>query len=97
MMSVRTDIEATGIYTHFFKSDDPGNPEVLAQLNMFKELRSQFDSQLMTHAANSGAIFHYSHLDVQFDAVRPGVSLFGYGAIEKNINSLKPIIEWNTF
>ena len=26
MMSVRTDIEATGIYSHFFKSDDPGNP-----------------------------------------------------------------------
>lgn len=97
MMSVRTDIEATGIYTHFFKSDDPGNPEVQAQLNMFKELRSKFDSQLMTHVANSGAIFHYSHLDVQFDAVRPGVSLFGYGAGEKNINSLKPIIEWNTF
>ena len=65
--------------------------QVQAQLNMFKELRSKFDSQLMTHVANSGAIFHYSHLDVQFDAVRPGVSLFGYGAGEKNINSLKPI------
>lgn len=97
IMPVRTDIEMTGIYTHFFKSDDPGNSEVQAQLKIFKELRSQFDSELMTHVANSGAIFHYSHLDVQFDAVRPGISLFGYGAGEKKINSLKPIIEWKTF
>jgi alanine racemase len=93
----RTDIEAIGIYTHYFKSDEPDNPEVQAQLELFNEVRKHFDPSLMTHTANTGAIFHYSHLDLQFDAVRPGVSLFGYGAGNTKIEDLKPAIEWETF
>ena len=96
-LSDRSDLNGTGIYTHFFKSDESGNSEVQTQLNVFNELRSQFDSSLMTHAANSGAVFNYPHLDLQFDAVRPGVSFFGYGEGEKNIGELKPIIEWKTY
>ncbi len=94
---LRDDISLTGIYTHFAKADDPGNSEVRQQLELFISLRPQFDPNLMTHTANTGAIFHYPDLDVQFDAVRPGVSLFGYGAGKHAIEALKPVIEWKTF
>lgn len=87
----------TGIYTHFAKADDPGNPEVKAQLELFNILRAKFGNNLFTHTANTGAIFHYSDLDLQFDAVRPGVSLFGYGAGDLEIKALKPAMEWQSF
>lgn len=90
-------LTCTGIYTHFAKADDPGNPEVDTQLDLFKNLRTKFDSELMTHTANTGAIFHYPELDLQFDAVRPGVSLYGYGAGEEQITDLEPAIEWKSF
>ena len=90
-------LTCTGIYTHFAKADDPGNPEVAKQLATFRELRAAFDSELLTHTANTGAIFHYQELDLQFDAVRPGVSLYGYGAGDKTIEDLQPAIEWKSF
>lgn len=96
ILSLRTDIKTTGIYTHFTKSDNPGNSEVQAQCTKFKDIRASFDSSLLTHTANTGAIFHYPELELQFDAVRPGISLFGYGPGETLIHELKPIIEWKT-
>ncbi len=96
-MQKHPELKCTGIYTHFAKSDDPGNPEVSLQLNKFRELRAAFDSALLTHTANTGAIFHYQELDLQFDAVRPGVSLYGYAAGNKAIEDLQPAIEWKSF
>lgn len=90
------DLECTGIYTHFYKADDPGNPEVEHQLKIFRKIRKQFPDGLMTHTANTGAIFHYQHLNLQFDAVRPGVCLYGYAAGQIDIPELEPIIEWRS-
>lgn len=90
-------LKCTGIYTHFFKSDDPNNPEVETQLNLFKEIRAQFPSEWMTHTANTGGIFHYRDLDLQFDAVRPGVCLYGYGAGNVEVPDLEPILDWKSF
>lgn len=96
-MKKYTKLECTGIYTHFYNSDDPGNAEVEKQLKTFKKARSYFPSELMTHTANSGGIFHYGHLDLQFDAVRPGVCLYGYGAGEVDVPDLEPILDWKSF
>lgn len=89
----RDDCKTTGIYTHFFKADDPGNPEVKQQLKRFNAVRSEFPSEWITHTANTGAIFHYADLNLQFDAVRPGVCLYGYGAGDKVIDELRPLME----
>lgn len=91
------ELKCTGIYTHYFKSDDPGNPEVKEQLQLFKSIRSQFPSEWLTHTANSGGIFHYGELDLQFDAVRPGVCLYGYGAGDVEVPELEPILDWKSF
>ena len=90
-------LKCTGIYTHFFKADDPNNPEVEIQLKLFKEIRAQFPSEWMTHTANTGGIFHYGDLDLQFDAVRPGVCLYGYGAGSVEVPDLEPILDWKSF
>ncbi|MFV1885240.1 MAG: alanine racemase [Balneola sp.] len=87
------ELTCTGIYTHYFKADDPGNPEVKKQLELFKSVRSQFPSEWLTHTANTGGIFHYRDLDLQFDAVRPGVCLYGFGAGEVEVPDLEPIMD----
>ena len=78
-----------GIYTHFANADVPGHPSVLKQLEKFKIIRSHFPEQLMTHTANSGAIFYFQDYDLQFDAVRPGVCLYGYSPGETEVPQLK--------
>ncbi len=95
-MADHPELECTGIYTHFYKADDPGNPEVEHQLKIFRKIRKQFPDDLMTHTANTGAIFYYQHLNLQFDAVRPGVCLYGYAAGQKEIPELEPIIDWKS-
>lgn len=92
-----SELNCTGIYTHFFKADDPGNPEVDHQLKLFRDIRAQFPSEWLTHTANTGAIFHYKNLNLQFDAVRPGVCLYGYGAGDVNVPELEPILDWKSF
>ncbi|RNC85755.1 MAG: alanine racemase [Balneola sp.] len=89
--------KCTGIYTHYYKADDPGNPEVSRQLALFRSIRSEFPSEWMTHTANTGGIFHYRDLDLQFDAVRPGVCLYGYGAGEIDVPDLEPILDFTSF
>lgn len=91
------ELNATGIYTHFFKADDPGNKEVEHQLNLFNNVRTEFPEHWMTHTANTGAIYHYRSLDLQFDAVRPGVCLYGFGAGEVDIPELHPALDLSSF
>lgn len=91
------ELEPSGIYTHFFKADDPGNNEVAEQLDLFNRVRSAFPDHWMTHTANTGAIYHYRSLDLQFDAVRPGVCLYGYGAGDVEIPELEPALDLTSF
>lgn len=90
-------LNCKGIYTHFYKADDPENIEVNQQLSLFKSIRAQFPTELLTHVANTGGIFHYSKLDVQFDAVRPGVCLYGFGAGEVDVPDLEPIMDLKSY
>lgn len=90
------DLNYTGIYTHFANSDVKEHPRVREQLEVFKSIRSQFPENLMTHTANSGAIFYYGSEDLYFDAVRPGVCLYGYAPGPDEISELEPVIEWKS-
>lgn len=87
-------IKISGIYTHFANADTPEHPKVKEQLEAFKQMRPQFPSEWMTHAANSGAIFYYDKKLVQYDAVRPGVCLYGYAPGKESISDLKVAASW---
>jgi len=90
------ELSYTGIYTHFANSDVKGHPRVKDQLEVFRGIRSAFPDHLLTHTANSGAIFYYGNEDLYFDAVRPGVCLYGYAPGPEEISELEPVIEWKS-
>lgn len=83
-----------GILTHFATADDPGSPMVLKQLDEFIAIRSQFDSSLVTHAANTGALAFYK--GTQFDMVRTGIGIYGYPPGNTNIQGLLPVLIWKS-
>lgn len=85
----------TGIYTHFACSDEKNHKGVKKQIELFKNIRSHFSDDLMAHTSNSGGIFYYGE-ETQFDAVRPGVCLYGYAPGEVEIPELSPVIEWTS-
>ncbi|MFN1834088.1 alanine racemase [Balneola sp. MJW-20] len=89
-------IDINGIYTHFANSDVSSHNRVKEQLEIFQQIRSRFPEEWMTHTANSGAIFYYNDLDLHYDAVRPGVCLYGYAPGPDEINDLEPVIEWQS-
>jgi alanine racemase len=96
LMKKFSELNYSGIYTHYANSDEANQPRVEVQLESFKSLRSQFPEDLMTHTCNSGAIFYYNDKDVFFDAVRPGVCLFGYAPGLVEIPELNPVVEWKS-
>ena len=86
-------IEVEGIFTHLATADEVDKSFVSVQLKRFSSVLAS-NSGKMVHVANSGATpaVPESH----FDAVRPGLSLYGiYPAAEKPI-SLKPALTWKT-
>lgn len=89
-------LDYTGIYTHFANADDPGNPRVIQQLDSFKKIRRLFPGHLMAHACNSGGLFFYRDEDAHFDAVRFGISLYGYAPGDTEIEGLQPAVEWKS-
>ncbi|MBO6621463.1 MAG: alanine racemase [Balneola sp.] len=91
------ELRCTGLYTHFSSADEPDNESVTRQLDKFRSVAQHFPDELMKHTANTGAIFYYKDLDLQFDAVRPGVCLYGYLAGESESSDLTPIIEWKSY
>lgn len=90
-------LNCTGLYTHFSSTDEPQSSSVKKQLSSFKRILRLFPEGLMKHTANTGAIFNYQDLDLQFDAVRPGVCLYGYPAGSSESSELQSIIEWKSY
>ena len=95
-MNEKRGLNYTGIYTHFANSDDPKNQRVAQQIEAFKKIRTLFPEHLMTHTCNSGGIFFYGDLGAHFDAVRFGISLYGYAPGDTAIRDLKPVVEWKS-
>ena len=88
-------IEIEGIFTHFATADEKNKAYVHKQIKRFKSIISNIsESNILIHAANSAAILAVP--ESHFDAVRPGLSLYGvYPANEKPIE-LTPALAWKT-
>lgn len=89
-----------GICTHFASSDSPDPTFLGEQASRFRHaLDACHRAGLripMRHASNSGAILADPRLD--FDAVRPGIMLYGYPPSRLNTRpiALRPILQWKT-
>ena len=84
-------VEIEGLFTHLATADEADKSFVSVQLDRFSSLVANTSGK-MVHVANSAATLAVSKS--HFDAVRPGLSLYGiYPASEKPI-VLEPAITW---
>lgn len=69
-----------GLYSHFATSDEKDNTYALQQLNRFQTVLSHIPKNgskpAIIHMANSGAVLNIP--ESYFDAVRPGILLYGH-------------------
>ena len=89
----RLDIE--GFFTHLATADEADKSYVFLQLNRFSSVLEKIaNSGELIHAANSAAALAIP--EAHFDAVRPGLSLYGiYPSSERPIK-LEPALTWKT-
>ncbi|MCX7909267.1 MAG: alanine racemase [Ignavibacteria bacterium] len=87
-------IEPVGIMSHFASSDSDIQYTKL-QVERFKKLLDELESLNyqfeIRHIANTGALFSYP--ESFFDAVRPGLALYGYTHNENTQYNFLPIME----
>lgn len=85
-------LEITGIYTHFACADEDDDAMSVEQCSLFKKTlklcgvdRKEESKAPMFHAANSAATWRYAF--AAFDAVRPGISVYGVSPFESKVLS----------
>lgn len=84
-------LNVEGLYTHFACSDERDKTYSYFQLDSFNKIISVFRENNVNpkiiHAANSGAILDLP--ETYFDAVRPGIALYGYYPSKETSESIK--------
>ena len=88
-------LNVEGVFTHFATADERDKRFVFVQLKRFSStLEKIANGSELIHAANSAAALAIP--ESHFDAVRPGLSLYGiYPAFERPIK-LEPVLTWKT-
>lgn len=86
-----------GLFTHFSTSDEADKEFSNLQLKRFKNIINSIEKEGINieikHIANSGAILDIE--EAYFDAVRPGIILYGYypsSEVNQNKLNLKPVM-----
>ena len=99
LMKIRgmSGITRTGICTHFASSDGESRQFFDEQRTRFGRLIAQLQGLGIepgfTHVSNSGAVF--LEPDADWDAVRPGIMLYGYGPDRRNRHvRIEPVMQW---
>lgn len=90
-------IYVEGIFSHFSTADEKDKEYSYIQLEKFKNIIKSLESEGINieikHIANSGAIIDIK--EAYFDAVRPGIILYGYypsSEVNKSVLDLKPVM-----
>jgi alanine racemase len=82
-------VEIVGIFSHFARADEPGQPQNLSQLNRFKKMVASLESfgytNLIRHLSNSAATL-VDHASA-FDMVRTGIAMYGLTPDLENMGS----------
>ncbi|HUU41023.1 MAG TPA: alanine racemase [Desulfatiglandales bacterium] len=81
-----------GLYSHFSTADEKDKAFAKIQLSRFHKILSQVEKfgkkPSMVHMANSGAVLDLP--DSYFDAVRPGILMYGHYPSSETSCSIKP-------
>lgn len=84
-----SEVELTGVYTHFATADEEDRTATFRQLELFESILPTSGS-LICHAANSAATIDLA--ETYFDMVRPGIAIYGCHPSDelRNVVGLKP-------
>ena len=86
-------VEIVGIFSHFARADEPGQPQNLSQLNRFKKMVASLESfgypNLIRHLSNSAATIN-DQLST-FDMVRTGIAMYGLSPDVKTLGTSKAL------
>lgn len=92
-------VRVKSIFSHLAASEDFDEKEfTLNQIDTFKTIASNFEHQIgykpMLHICNTSGILNYP--EAQFDMVRSGIGLYGFGNSEKENKNFIPIASLKT-
>lgn len=93
-------LDIQGVCSHFAKVEpqDIGSAERQAETfeRIVQHMEYRLGHPVFKHLSNSRALLYYQKWD--FDAVRPGIVMYGYGAEERCNGRFQthPILEWKT-
>lgn len=87
-------VKVASVFSHLAAPEDPGeDPFTLSQIDAFRRIADIFENiagyRPLLHQSNTSAIL--CHPEAQFDMVRSGIGLYGYGNDEAKNSYLKPI------
>ena len=82
-------VEIIGIFSHFARADEPGQPQNLEQLTRFKKMVATLESfgytNIIRHLSNSAATIN--DRPAAFDMVRTGIAMYGLSPDLKSMGS----------
>ncbi|MDA0758136.1 MAG: alanine racemase [Bacteroidetes bacterium] len=93
------DLTPTFIFSHLGASEDGEHAAfTLNQINNFKKISFLFEKEIgvtvKKHILNTSGILNFS--EYQFDMVRSGIGLYGFGNDPEYNNALKPVLNLKT-
>lgn len=91
-------LQLKGVYSHLAASDDLKedvftNQQLTSFETIVKNIKPKYPDSLF-HVLNTSGVMHYPH--AQYDMVRTGISLYGYGNDPKVDAQLKPVLTLKT-
>lgn len=95
ILKATTHLKVTSIFSHLAASEDLNEKEFTTkQVRDFTDIVKQFSAQLtykpIIHLVNTSGIINYPQ--GQFDMVRLGIGLYGFGNDKKETNALKNVV-----
>lgn len=95
----RDEIKVISIFSHLAASEDLNEKEFTkTQITSFKKIANEFDEKLghkpFKHLLNTSGVINYT--EAQFDMVRSGIGLYGFGNEAKIDAELKPVATLKT-
>ena len=94
-LNAHSDIQITGMFTHLATADELDKSFSYEQLERFNSVNANVPDNIIKHAANSAATLAIP--ESHYDAVRPGLSLYGIYPGEDKPIPLEPALTWKAY